>query len=110
MPLACDHAEPALDIRRHRDEPRHRGELPARTPLLPSPRRRRHAGALAVEVRVEQAVQRDDALVVRRRLRDEVHDDAGLLARVDPHDPSDPLLVHALAGGRREVHADGRAG
>ena len=54
-------------------------------------------------------MQRDDALVVRRALRDEVDDDAGLLARVDAHDPADPLLVDAARRRRREVHADGRA-
>ena len=54
-------------------------------------------------------MQRDDALVVRRALGDEVDDHAGLLARVHAHDPADPLLVDAPRGGRREVHADGRA-
>ena len=43
------------------------------------------------------------------RLGDEVDDDAGLLARVDAHDPADPLLVDAAGRRRREVHADGRA-
>ena len=33
----------------------------------------------------------------------------GLLARVRAHDAPDPLLVHALRRGRREVHADRRA-
>jgi hypothetical protein len=54
-------------------------------------------------------VQRDDALVVRGRLRREVDDDPGFLARMRPHDPADPLLVDALRRGRREVHADRRA-
>jgi hypothetical protein len=46
---------------------------------------------------------------VRRRVVDEVDNDAGLLARVDAHDPPDSLLVDAPTGRRREVHADGRA-
>ena len=92
-----------------RNEPRHRGELAPRASLLSPARRGRDAGTLAVEVGVEQGVERDDALVVGRPLRDEVDDDAGLLARVDAHDPSDPLLVDAARRRRREVHADGRA-
>jgi hypothetical protein len=55
-------------------------------------------------------VQRDDALVVRRRLRHEVDDDPGFLAAVDPHDAADSLLVDALARRRRQVHAHRRAG
>ena len=54
-------------------------------------------------------MQRDDALVVRRALRDEVDDDARFLARVHAHDAADALLVDALRRGRREMHADGRA-
>jgi hypothetical protein len=54
-------------------------------------------------------VERDDALVVRRPLRHEVDDDAGLLARMEPHDPTDPLLVDAARRGRGEMHADRRA-
>ena len=49
-------------------------------------------------------MQRDDAVGVRRALLDEVDDDAGLLARVQAHDPADPLLVDAPARGRGEVH------
>ena len=69
----------------------------------------RDAGALAVEVGVEQRVERDHALVVGRALGHEVDDDARLLARVHAHDPADALLVDAARRGRREVHADGRA-
>ena len=54
-------------------------------------------------------MERDDALGVRRALGHEVDDDPRLLARMDAHDPPDPLLVDALRGGRREVHDDGRA-
>ena len=40
----------------------------------------------------------------------EIDHDARLLAAVQAHDPADPLLVDAAAGGRRQVHADGRPG
>ena len=40
---------------------------------------------------------------------DEVDDDARLLARLAARDAADALLVDALGGGRREVHADRRA-
>src|SRR6202522_3955585 len=39
----------------------------------------------------------------------EVDDKAPLLAGVPARDAADALLVDALGGGRREVHADGRA-
>ncbi len=110
LPLALDDGEAPGDVRSDRDEPRHRRELAARAALLAAARRGRDARSLAVEVGGEQGVERDDALVVGRRLRDEVDDDARLLARVDAHDPADPLLVHAARGRRRQVHADGRAG
>ena len=110
LPLALDHGEPARDVRRHRDEPRRRREAAACAALDAAARRRGDAGALAVEVRVEQRVERDDALAVRGGLRDEVEDHTGLLARVRAHDPADPLLVDAPRRGRREVHADCRAG
>ena len=82
-------------VRGDRDEPRRRRELAAGAALLAPARGRRDARALAVEVGVEQRVQRHDALVVRRALRDEVDDDARLLARMRPHDPADALLVDA---------------
>jgi len=53
-------------------------------------------------------VERDHALVVRRALGGEVDDDAGFLPRMHAHDAADPLLVHAAARGRREVHDDRR--
>ena len=65
--------------------------------------------AAAVDVAVEQLVQRHDRLVVRGRRVHEVDDDARLLARVAAGDATDALLVDALRSGRREVHADGRA-
>ena len=40
---------------------------------------------------------------------DEVDDDARLLARLAAGHAADALLVDALGGGRRQVHADGRA-
>ena len=65
--------------------------------------------AAAVDVAVEQLVQRHDRLVVHRRRMDEVDHDARLLAGMAPGDAPDALLVHPPRGGRREVHADGRA-
>ena len=62
--------------------------------------------AAAVDVAVEQRVKRDDRVVVRRGRVHEVDDDAGLLARVAARDAADALLVDALGGRRRQVHAD----
>ena len=109
LPLALDDGEPPRDVGRDGDEPRDRRELPAGAALLAPPRRGRDAGALAVEVGVQERVQRDDAVVVRRGLGHEVDDDAGFLARVHAHDAADALLVDAARGRRREVHANGRA-
>ncbi len=109
LPLARDHDLAAEHVGCHRHEPRRRRQLAPRTALHAPARRRRDARALAVEVCVEQRVQRDDALVVRRGLRREVDDDARFLARMDAHDPADALLVDALRRGRREVHDDRRA-
>ena len=75
LPLALDDGEAAVDVGRHRDEPRRRRELPARAPLDAPPRRRRHACALTVEVGAEQRVERDHPVAVRRPLLDEVDDD-----------------------------------
>jgi hypothetical protein len=108
LPLALDDVQPSRDV-----GVTGRATAPARACAAPrSPLRRRGRGCactLAVEVGVEQRVQRDDALRVGRALRHEVDHHAGLLARVDPHDPPDPLLVDAARCGRREVHAHGRA-
>ena len=65
--------------------------------------------ASSVDVAVEQRVQRDDRVVVLRRGIDEVDDEARLLAGMAPRHAADALLVDAPRGGRREVHADGRA-
>ena len=105
LPLALDDGEAARDVGRDRDEPRDRRELAAGAALLPAARSGRDAGAFAVEVGVEQGVERDHPVVVGGRLGNEVDDDARLLARMDAHDAADPLLVHAARGRRREVHA-----
>ena len=65
--------------------------------------------AAAVDVAVQQRVQRHDRVVVLGRRMHEVDDDARLLARLAARDAADALLVDALGGGRREVHADRRA-
>ena len=54
-------------------------------------------------------MQRDDRVVVLGRGVHEVDDEPRLLAGVAARDAPDALLVDALGGGRREVHADGRA-
>ena len=109
LPLPLDHGEPARHVLRHRHEPRGRREAAPGAAGGAAAGRRRDAGTLTVEVGVEQRVERDDALGVGGALRDEVDDDARLLARVRAHDPADPLLVDPLGRGGREVHADGGA-
>src|SRR5262249_37297669 len=109
LPLPLDDADAAADVRRDRHEPRSRSEAATGATLRAAAWGRRHTRTLAVEVGVEQRVQRDDALVVGRALRDEVHDDPGFLPRVEAHDAADPLLVDAARRGGSEVHADGRA-
>ena len=109
LPFALDHGEAPVDVRRDRYEPRRGRQATARPPLHPAARRRRDAGALAVEVGAEQGVERDHAVRMSRALLDEVDHDSGLLARVKAHDAADPLLVDAPAGGRGEVHDHGRA-
>ena len=59
LPLALDDGEPAGDVGRDRNEPRDRRELAAGAALLPAARGGRDARALAVEVGVEEGVQRD---------------------------------------------------
>jgi hypothetical protein len=54
-------------------------------------------------------VQRHDRVVVLGRRVHEVDDDPGLLPRMPAGDAPDTLLVDPLGGGRRQVHADGRA-
>ena len=78
----------------------------------PRPRLHRadHDRAAAVDVAIEQAVERDDRLVVRGRRVDEVDHQARLLARVAAGDSPDALLVDAARGGRGEMHADRRPG
>ena len=67
LPLPRDHGEPAARVGRDGYEPARRRELAARTPLDPASRGRCDAGAGTVEVGVDQAVQRDRPLAVRRR-------------------------------------------
>ena len=98
LPLARDDRDPPLRIVRHRHDPgRFLDDRPGR---LAAARRRRGGGGVTsaagpVGVDVEQRVQRDGALGVRRAGLGEVDDDAGLLAPVQAHDPARP------AAGRR---------
>src|SRR5207249_3914413 len=81
LPLPLDDPDAAAHVRRDRNEPRRRREAAAGAALRAAARGRRDARALAVEVRVEKRVERDDALVVRRPLGNEIDDDARFLAR-----------------------------
>ena len=104
--LALEHREPALGVGGDRDD--------AALDPDPAPAAAAHRAdddrAAAVDVAVEQAVQRDDRLVVGGRRVDEVDHQPRLLARVAAGDAADALLVDAPRGGRREVHADRRPG
>src|SRR5207249_20076 len=81
LPFADDHGEAAADVGRHRNEPGRRRQAAARAALHAAARSGSDTGALAIEVCVEQRMERDDALGVRRALRNEVDHDAGFLAR-----------------------------
>ena len=83
--------------------------LDAHPPAAAAAHRADDDRAAAVDVAVQQRVQRHDGVVVLGRRVDEVDDDARLLAGMAAGDAPDALLVDALGGGRREVHADGRA-
>ncbi len=104
--LALEDREAALLLGAHGQH----AALDAHAPSAAAAHRSDDDRAAAVDVAVEQRVQRDDRVVVLGRRMHEVDDQAGLLAGVAAGDASDALLVDALGGGRREVHADGRAG
>ena len=104
--LALEHREPALGVGRDGNHAALDPDL-ATAAAAHGPDDDRTA---AVDVAVEQAVQRDDRLVVGRRRVDEIDDQARLLARVPAGHAADPLLVDAARGGRGEVHADRRPG
>ena len=103
--LALEDLDPPVLVRRHRQH----AALDAQAPAAAAAHRADDDRAAAVDLAVEQRVQRDDRVVVLRRRMDEVDDDAGLLARMPARDAADALLVDALRRGRREVHADRRA-
>src|SRR6185312_12176992 len=63
LPLALDDRDAAARVGGDGDEPGRRGELAARAALDAAAWRGRHAGAGPVEVRVEERVDRDRALV-----------------------------------------------
>ena len=103
--LALEDREAALLLRAHRQH----APLDAHPPPAPAPHRADDDRATAVDVAVEQRVQRHDRVVVLGRGVDEVDDQARLLAGVTAGHAPDALLVDPLGGRRREVHADGRA-
>ena len=102
--LALEHLGAALGIGRDRQHP----ALDANPPAASAPHRADDDRAAAVDVAIEQRVQRDDGIVVLGGGMDEVDDDPRLLARVPAGHAADALLVDALGGGRRQVHADRR--
>ena len=103
--LALEHLRAALGV----GGDRHHAALHPQPAAAAAAHRADHDRAAAVDVAVEQRVQGDHRVVVRRGGVDEVHDDARLLAGRAPGDAAHPLLVDALGGGGREVHADGGA-
>src|SRR5215213_42046 len=100
--LALEDLGAPLRIRRHRQH----APLDAHAPAAAAPDGPDDDRAAAVDVAVEQGMQRDDGVVVLRRRVDEVDDDARLLARMAARHAPYALLVDALGGGRGEVHAD----
>ena len=103
--LALEDREAPLLLRAHRQH----AALDAHPPAAAAADRADDDRAAAVDVAVEQRVQRHDRVVVLGGGVHEVDDQPRLLARVAAGDAPDALLVDALGGGRREVHADGRA-
>ena len=102
--LALEHREPPLLLRAHRQHP----ALHAHPPPAPTPDRSDHDRPTAVDVTIEQRVQRHDRIVVLGRGVHEVHDKPRLLAGVATGHAPDALLIDAFGGRRREVHAHGR--
>ena len=103
--LALEYLCAPLGIRRDRQHP----ALDPHPAAATAAHRTDDDRAAAVDVAIEQRVQRHDRVVVLGRRMDEVDDDPRLLARVPAGDAPDALLVDALGGGRRQVHADRRA-
>ena len=103
--LALEDREPPLLLGAHGQH----AALHAHPPAAPAAHRTDHDRPAAVDVAVEQRVQRHDRIVVLGGRVHEVDDQARLLARMATGDAADALLVDALGGGRREMHADGRA-
>ena len=104
--LALEDRETALLLGAHRQH----APLDAHPAAAAAAHRADDDRAAAVDVAVEQRVQRHDGVVVLGRRVHEVDDEARLLAGVPAGHAPDALLVDALGGRRREVHADGRAG
>jgi hypothetical protein len=104
--LALEDLRPAVLVRGHRHHP---ALDPQATPAAAA-----HGTddnrPTAINVTVEERVQGDYGVVVGSGGVDEVHDDPGLLARRTPGHAAHALLIDALGGGGRQVHADGRAG
>src|SRR5581483_8221056 len=93
--LALEDREAALLLRADGEHP----ALDPHAPPAPAANRADHDRAAAVDVAVEQRVQRDDRIVVLGGGVDEVDHQPRLLAGVPARDAPDALLVDALGGG-----------
>ena len=103
--LALEHLVPAVLVGGHRQH----AALHAHLAAAAAADRPDDDRPAAVDVAVQQRVERDDRVVVTGAGVDEVDDHARLLAGVAARHAAHALLVDPLGGGRREVHADGRA-
>ena len=103
--LALEDLEAPLLLGAHRQH----APLHAHPPPAPAAHRPDDDRPAAVDVAVEQRVQRHDRVVVLGRGVHEVDHQPRLLAGMAAGDAPDALLVDALGGRRRQVHADRRA-
>ena len=112
LPVVADHLRTARGIGRDRHDPRRLTHQRFREPTPAAAHARRAWGderARLERIDVEQRVEGDRAIGVRCGGLGKVDDDPRFLAAVQAHDAPDALLVHAAAGGRGKVHADGGA-
>ncbi len=103
--LTLEDFDPPVGIGRHRQH----AALDPQSPSAATPYGADHDRPAAVDLAVEQRVQRHDWIVVLGSGMDEVHDDARLLAGVASRHAAHTLLIDPLGRRRRQVQADGRA-
>src|SRR5206468_2011641 len=99
--LALEDLEPPLLLRAHGQH----ATLDAHATPAAAADRADDDRAAAVDVAIEQRVQRHDGVVVLGGRVHEVDHETRLLAGVSACNAAHPLLVDALGGGRGEVHA-----